>query len=109
MSKDDIVRYQIMTHCYTNKIPITESDLSCLTLLAIHGEEELTEFCIIATEKRIFKSTQTVRNCLVKLEKAGLITKDGKSKKRRISVNQDIKIQSTGNIVLNYKFYHIES
>ena len=54
----DIVRYQILTYCYVNRVQATESDLDCLTILAMTGESDLTEFCLLITEKRIFKSTR---------------------------------------------------
>jgi hypothetical protein len=107
MGLSDIIKYQIATHCYVNRISVTESDLDCLTTLALSGESDLTEFCLIATEKRIFKSTQSVRNCLVKLEKHNLITKEGKTKKK-IGLNPEMRIQTNGNIMINYKFFHID-
>lgn len=108
MGMYDVIRYQILTHCYINRISVTDSDLDCLTTLAVTGETELTEFCLLITEKRIFKSTQSVRNCLVKLEKNNLISKEGKNKKR-IGLNPAMKIQTDGNILVNYKFIHIGS
>ena len=105
----DIVKYQIVTHCYVKRIAVTESDLDCLTMLAMVNDCELTEFCLLATEKRIFKSTQSVRNCLVKLEKYNLIAKEGKNKKKKkISLNPDMMIQTSGNIMVNYKFFHLD-
>ncbi len=103
----DIVRYQILTYCYVNRVQATESDLDCLTILAMTGESDLTEFCLLITEKRIFKSTQSVRNCLVKLERNNLITKEGKTKKR-ISVNPLMKLQTFGNILINHKFVYVD-
>lgn len=103
----DIVKYQIATYCYVKRITVTESDLDCLTALALSGENDLTEFCLLATQKRIFKSTQSVRNCLVKLEKYNLIVKEGKTKKK-IYVNPEANIQTKGNIMTNYKFFYIE-
>lgn len=103
----DITKYQIATHCYINRIAVTDSDLDCLTTLALSGESDLTEFCLIATEKRIFKSTQSVRNCLVKLEKHNLISKEGKTKKK-IGLNPEMRIQTSGNIMINYKFFHLD-
>jgi len=103
----DIVKYQIVTHCYVNRLMVTESDLDCLVTLAMAGEYDLTEFCLLATEKRIFKSTQSVRNCLVKLEKNNLITKEGKTKKK-ILLNPEMKVQTSGNIMINHKFFHID-
>lgn len=103
----DIVRYQILTYCYVNRVQATESDLDCLTVLAMTGESDLTEFCLLITEKRIFKSTQSVRNCLVKLERNNLITKEGKTKKR-IGVNPLMKLQTFGNILINHKFVYVD-
>ncbi len=103
----DIVRYQILTYCYVNRVQATESDLDCLTILAMTGESDLTEFCLLITEKRIFKSTQSVRNCLVKLERNNLITKEGKTKKR-IGVNPLMKLQTFGNILINHKFVYVD-
>jgi len=106
MTLDDIIKYQLITHCYIHKISMNESDLACLTLLGILGNYDLTDFCIQASQKNIFKTTQTVRNCLVKLEKHDLIQKTGKNKKT-IYLNPEISIQSMGNIVLDYKIIHI--
>lgn len=69
MSKWDIVKYQILTHCYINKISVSEADLNCLTYLALEGDQELTSFCNKAHLKEIFSSIQSVRNCLTKAEK----------------------------------------
>ena len=104
----DVVKYQIATHCYIKRINMSDSDLDCITTLAVAGESDLTEFCLLITEKRIFKSTQSVRNCLVKLEKNNLIRKEGKTKKK-IILNKDLNIQSSGNILINYKFIYVDS
>lgn len=109
MSLYDIVKYQIMVYCYTNKIQLNDSDFETLTLLATVGETELTEFCLLCTEKRIFKSTQVVRNCVVKLEKLNLITKDGLTKKKKVMINPDMKIINAGNILLVNKFIHFDT
>ena len=66
MTTWQIVKYQILTHCYLFEIPVSEADLNCLTLLAIEGDQELTYFCNKAYDKKIFSSTQSVRNCLTK-------------------------------------------
>lgn len=104
----DIIRYQIVTYCYVNRIQVTDSDLDCLATLAVSGESDLTEFCLLITEKRIFKSTQSVRNCLVKLEKNNLINKEGKTKKK-IGLNPKMNIQTKGNILVNQKFFHVDT
>ncbi|MCX6195616.1 MAG: hypothetical protein NTY55_03040 [Flavobacteriia bacterium] len=105
MPKWDVVKFQILTHCYINHIAMSESDLNCLTLLSFNQPIELTSFCYDASaeEEWIFKSPQTVRNCVNKAEKNGLIVKDEKNKKI-IMINPNLKIQTKGNILLDYKF-----
>jgi hypothetical protein len=108
MNKWEIVKYQLLTHCYLNKISVSEADLNCLTFLALEGDQELTSFCNKAHTKDIFSSTQSVRNCLTKAEKKNLIKKEGKNKKK-IFINPEINVFSKGNILLDYKFVSIES
>jgi hypothetical protein len=105
ISKWDVVKFQILTHCYINKITMSESDLNCLTLLSFNQPIELTNFCLDASaeEDWIFKSPQTVRNSINKAEKQGLIIKDT-SNKKLIRMNPDIKIQTEGTVLLDYKF-----
>jgi len=109
MSLYDIIKYQILVYCYTNRIQLNDSDLETLTLLATVGETELTEFCLLCTEKRIFKSTQVVRNCVVKLEKLNLISKDGSNKKKKIVISPLMKVIESGNIMLVNKFIYFDS
>ena len=108
MSCWDIVKFQLMTHCYLSKIQVSENDLECLTLLAMNGEQELTSFCNTAHYENIFSSTQSVRNCLTKAEKKNLIKKEGKNKKK-IYINPEINVHSKGNILLDFKFLSIET
>ena len=105
MPKWEIVKFQILTHCYINRIAVSESDLNCLTLLSFNQPIELTHFCYDASaeEDWIFKTPQTVRNCINKAEKNGLVLKDKKNKKI-IMLNPDLKIQTEGTVLLDYKF-----
>jgi hypothetical protein len=105
MPKWNIVKFQILTHCYINGIEMSNSDLNCLTLLSFNQPIELTHFCYDASsdEETIFKSPQTVRNCINKAEKNNLIVKD-KENKKIIFLNPDLKIQTEGTILLDYKF-----
>ena len=108
MEKFDIVKYQILTHCYLNKINVSEADLNCLTYLALEGDQELTNFCNKAHTHKIFSSTQSVRNCLTKAEKKNLIKKEGKNKKK-IFIHPDLNVYSKGNILLDFKFLSVET
>jgi hypothetical protein len=123
MDLDDIIKYQLITHCYINRILLSDLDLDCLTSLGKTGESELTDFCVYMAEKRLqhklknWKPTkssermpdaspQTIRNVLIKVEKENLIVKSGKGRKR-ISLNPDLKIQTSNSILLNYKIVHV--
>jgi hypothetical protein len=116
MSLWDIVRFQLLMHCHLNEITISDSDLDCLTLLALNGESELTNFCNAACEederlkdtdlsyqREIFKTPQSVRNSINKIENKKLIIKKGRSKKK-IFVEPSLKIQTAGNIFVEIKF-----
>lgn len=105
MPKWEIVKFQILTHCYINRIAMSESDLNCLTLLCFNEPIELTHFCYDASseEEWIFKSPQTVRNCINKAEKNKLVIRDSENKKL-IMINPDLKIQTEGTLLLDYKF-----
>lgn len=120
MDQWNIIKFQLITHCYIQGLSLSESELNCLTLLGINTQAELSDFCnaSCAEDQRdkepslnhkshIFKNPQTVRNCLTKLEKIGLISKEGKNRKK-ICLSDSLKIQSTGNIVLDYKIVHVE-
>ena len=105
LSKWEIVKFQILTHCYISRITMSESDLNCLTLLCFNEPIELSNFCLDASSEEdwIFKSPQTVRNSINKAEKNGLIVKDPDNKKI-IKINPELKIQTKGVILLDYKF-----
>jgi len=89
---------------------MSESDLNCLTLLSFNEPIELTSFCYDASAEDdwIFKSPQTVRNCINKAEKNGLVIKDVVNKKV-IMINPIIKLQTQGTVLLDYKFLGNES
>jgi hypothetical protein len=108
MTNWDVIKYQIVTHCYISKIQVSEADLNCLTFLALEGEQELTSFCSKVHDKKIFSSPQSARNSITKAEKKSLIIKEGKNKKK-IVLNPDMKIQSSGNILLNIKILSVAS
>ena len=37
MSKEDVIKFQILTHCYINNINLSDADLACLTLLSVQN------------------------------------------------------------------------
>jgi hypothetical protein len=104
-----VIKFQIMTHCFLSNIVLSSSEIDCIALLASEGEQDLNSFCNkAATTFEVFKSAQTVRNTLGKAEKYNLIVKEGKSKKK-IYINPVMKIQTKGNILLDYKFVSLEA
>jgi hypothetical protein len=104
----NIVRFQIATHCTLRELNVSDLDLNCLTFLALGGEQPLTEFCDTATKNKIFGSSQSVRSAITKAEKKDLVIKNGGYNKL-IKLNPDLKIQTSGNILLDYKFVRVES
>lgn len=105
MPKWDLVKFQILTYCYLNRIAVSDSELNCLTLLSLNQPVELTDFCFDVSEEEswIFKSSQSVRNALNKCEKKGLIKKDATNKKV-ILLNPDIQLKVEGNLLFELKF-----
>ena len=88
LSRWELIRFQIQSHCILRHIQITDADLDMLTLLALHGQIELTQFCeqLIKTELSsgirlkkksgaskeypfIFNSLQSARNAISKISK----------------------------------------
>lgn len=120
MSQEQIIKFQLITYCYIHKISISESDLACLTLLALNDKAELSDFCnacclpefrdkdtSLAYTKAIFKTPQTVRNCLTKMSNYNIITKEGLGHGKIIELNPEMKLQAKGNVLLNYKMFSI--
>lgn len=104
----NIVKFQIATHCILKQLNVSDLDLNCLTFLAIGGEQPLTEFCEAATENKIFGSSQSVRSAITKAEKKNLVQKTSGYNKV-VKINPDLKVQITGNILLDYKFVRVDS
>lgn len=120
MTLEKIIKFQIITYCYINNITLSESDLECLTILGLNKEAELSDFCnaccahenrdkepTVAYTKIIFKTPQTVRNCIARMKNYNIINKNGLGHNRMISLNPELKVQSDGNILLNYKLFHV--
>ena len=104
VSRDDIIKYQIITYCFLNDIQISKADLECLAELGKQKTIELNKFCSVISEKQIFKSPQSCRNALQKSKKKGLIEKDD----RLILLSPDIQLQVDGTIYLDFKIISVE-
>jgi len=108
LGKRDIIKYQLLKHCFVNKISLSNSEYECLTLLCLTGNTELSSFCNMTVTEDIFKTPQTCRNFLNKLSKVKMITKNATGK-LKIEVNQELNILTEGNIILIDKIIHIDS
>jgi hypothetical protein len=106
MSTWDAVKFQVLTHCYLRKIQMSEADLDCLSHLALNPDKDLTSFCEYVSELKVFSTAQSVRNAIRKAELKGLITKEGKNKKKLILT---FPVHIKGNLLLNYNFLALET
>jgi len=119
-SRHDAIKYQLVTELiFLRKQSIIESDLTYIALLLEWGAMPLKQFCnnVVTTlfgidslkdvEKHPVR-VQTIRNRLSLLEKRGFVVKQGKGKKI-IAFNPAIKIETTGNILLDYNFLYVEA
>lgn len=98
-SLDDVVKYQIITHCFFANIQITDSELNCLFELANNPGIELSRFCEHLTDKKVFKSNQSSRNAVTRAIKKGLIEKNNKS----VKLSATMQVQSSGVVFLDFK------
>lgn len=105
---NDIVKLQIVVYCFLHKVVLNATELECLALLGCRGKMRLTEFCALASELKVMGSPSAVNNCLSRIEKSKLCIKEGAGKKR-ISLNPELGIQTSGNILLKYKIIRLEA
>jgi hypothetical protein len=104
MTKPEIIRFQIIVHCHFQKLHISSADLDCLTLLGQKGSADLTAFCELLTQEDVFKSIQSSRNAITRLQDKKLILKEGRNKKK-ILLHSDIKLQRAGNVLVDIKCF----
>jgi len=116
LNLDEMIKVQLILHFYFANIKVSEYDLESLVLLSILGPSDLSQFCdavsskdyrnsdvITSISKEIFKTPQSARNALTRLENKNIIVKEGTSKKK-IKINPDINVVVKGNILLDIKF-----
>jgi hypothetical protein len=105
MPKWDLIKFQISTYCYLNRIAVSDSELDCLTLLSLNDPVDLNEFCFDLSEEAswIYKSAQSARNAINKCQKKNLVIKNPNDKKQ-ILINPELKLQTEGNIFYELKF-----
>jgi|TARA_R110000796_G_scaffold46369_2_gene112055 hypothetical protein len=96
------IKYQILTYCFFNDVLLTKTDLEFLYELSLNSKIEIAKFCEILTDRKIFKSSQSARNAISKIEKKGLLIKAGTNKKT-ITINKAMNVQTSGLVLLDYK------
>jgi DNA-binding MarR family transcriptional regulator len=107
MNQTDIIKYQLITHCFVHDVQLSNNELDCLTLLGSKNGYVLSDFCNLAVEAKIFKTPQTVRNFLTKAQKKGLVEKTKDDARKSIRLIPKLNIQTEGSIVLDFKMYYI--
>ena len=109
MGHRDIIKYQLITESFINRIHITNAELDCLALLGAYGEYDMAEFCNSIVDEKIFSNSQTVRNFLNKAEKTKMILKETikGSNRKKVKLNPIFNIQTSGSIILDYKIGYV--
>lgn len=106
LQRTDIIKFQLLAHCFFKGVLLTGHELECLAMLAQEGECELNGFCKSVEDNKLYASAQTVRNVINKFEKKELVVKQGR-KHKRLSINPEMRLQTSGNILLDLKLAHI--
>jgi hypothetical protein len=104
----DIIKFQINFYCFNNKLRLSPAQLDCLSLLGLYGEINMSDFCVEVVNEEIFGNVQTTRNFITKCCKTNLVNRKGLGNKF-LQINPEIKLLTSGNILLNLKLYYIEA
>lgn len=123
MKRGPYIKFQIRVFCYLNGLMtkkkqsniqsqykiitlISDADIDCMTLLGMVGGADLTEFCSKTVELGIFKSIQSTRNALDKLEDKGLVIKEGMSRKK-VYLSPVLQVNSEKSVI-EYRLIAVE-
>ena len=107
LNKFEIVKYQLLTHCFVNKIWLNETELACLSLLGEYGPIQMSVFWQLVVDKKMLKNPIGVNNVLRRLIDKKLVIKQDNYKKT-ILLNPELNIQSEGDILINIKAFKLE-
>jgi DNA-binding MarR family transcriptional regulator len=102
-NRDKVIMYQILTYCFFNNIKVSRTELELLTDLSKNNGIEINELCQQLSVKCIYRTKQSARNAITKIEKKGLIVKDGDSRKKRVWISEDIEVETHNAIFLDIK------
>lgn len=98
----DIVKFQIISYCFFEKLSLNDTELNCLTLLGIMGKTRLIDFCRKAAEEGYLGNATAVNNCMRGIEKGKFFMKEKNAGKKLIFLNPEMQVQSQGNILIKY-------
>tara|TARA_R110001592_G_scaffold255416_1_gene519015 strand:- start:65994 stop:66350 length:357 start_codon:yes stop_codon:yes gene_type:complete len=100
---DKVIKYQILTHCFFNDIKVSVAELKLLTELSKNNGIEINDLCEKLKGKCVYRTKQSARNAISKVEKKDLILKDGDTRKKRVYISDDINVQAEGMVFLEIK------
>lgn len=102
-NRDKVIMYQILTYCFFKDIKVSGTELELLTELSKHDGIEINDLCEQLSVKLIYRTKQSARNAISKVEKKDLILKNGDARKKRVYISSDINIETKGVILLDIK------
>lgn len=101
--RDKVIKYQILTYCFFKNIKVSGTELELLTELSKNNGIEINELCEQLSVKSIYRTKQSARNAITKIEKKTLIIKNGDARKKRVYISEDLNIQVDDVILLDIK------
>ena len=102
-NRDKVIMYQILTYCFFNNIKVSGTELELLTELSKNNGIEINDLCEQLSVKSIYRTKQSARNAISKVEKKDLILKNGDARKKRVYISSDINVETEGVILLDIK------
>jgi hypothetical protein len=102
VSRDYIVRFQLIMYCHFNNISVTDDNLEMLTILALEEEYQLKDFLQVLVRKKLSGSAEGARGTMRDIQKKGLIVTEGEYRKV-IRLNPVMNIRTEGNIMVDIK------
>ena len=106
MTVEEIVKFQLLVHCYISSIRVTPLALDVLTIIGVQGECALTDIITELVDRGMFTQGQAARTLLSRMEDAGLVVKkkmEGTNKNKLIYLHPSIGIQNTTPIYAEVK------
>ena len=101
--RDKVIKYQILTYCFFKNIKVSGTELELLMELSKTDGVEVNDLCERLSVKNIYKTKQSARNAITKVEKKTLIIKSGDARKKRVYISEDLNIQIDDIIFLDIK------